>query len=94
MLAMAAPEQGPTLAVELCLYFNFSSTCESSFRLQTLGSPITQVIANADVGSLDGQVLLETNVRSFNSDILFYFWSDDLPKLLRWLVSPATYPTS
>jgi sphingomyelin phosphodiesterase len=72
MLAMAAPEQGPSLAVELCLFFNFSSTCEKSFNVLTLGAPITQVVANADVGSLDGQVLLEMNVMSLYSDNFLY----------------------
>jgi sphingomyelin phosphodiesterase len=68
MLALAAPEQGPTLAIELCLFFNFSSTCNTTFSVLTLGAPITQVVANADVGSLDGQVFSEMNVRSLNSD--------------------------
>lgn len=55
-LALAAPEQGPNLAVELCELFSFSSTCGTSFSRLALGSVITQVIANADVGGLDGQV--------------------------------------
>lgn len=55
-LAMAAPEQGPALATELCLHFNFSSTCTETFSVLALGSVVTQVIANADVASLDGQV--------------------------------------
>ncbi|KIM88956.1 hypothetical protein PILCRDRAFT_813955 [Piloderma croceum F 1598] len=60
MLALAAPEQGPTLAIELCLAFNFSSTCETTFSVLTLGAPITQVVANADVGSLDGQMICQS----------------------------------
>ncbi|THH31903.1 hypothetical protein EUX98_g2280 [Antrodiella citrinella] len=56
-LAMAAPSQGPTLAVAICNLFNFKSNCEDSFGLQTVGSIITQVVANADAGGLDGQLL-------------------------------------
>ena len=55
-LAMAAPEQAPLLAVRLCEHFNFDSDCGTRFSVLSLGSPITQVIANADVGGLDGQV--------------------------------------
>jgi sphingomyelin phosphodiesterase len=55
-LALAAPEQGPDMAVELCNYFNFSSTCGTQFSRLALGSVITQVVANADVGGVDGQV--------------------------------------
>ncbi|KAJ7757507.1 sphingomyelin phosphodiesterase [Mycena metata] len=54
-LALAAPEQGPSLAVELCFHFKFSSTCGTSFSRLALGSVITQVIANANVGGYDGQ---------------------------------------
>jgi sphingomyelin phosphodiesterase len=57
-LALAAPEQGPTLAVKLCLEFNFSTTCEATYGAINLGSVVTQVVANADVGGYDGQVLL------------------------------------
>jgi sphingomyelin phosphodiesterase len=55
-LALAAPEQGPTLAVELCKRFNFSASCENTYSRTNLGSVITQVVANADVGGYDGQV--------------------------------------
>ena len=55
-LAMAAPDQGPALAVALCNHFNFNSNCATQFGLLGLGSVITQVVANADVGGLDGQV--------------------------------------
>ena len=62
-LALASPEQGPNLATELCLHFNFSSTCEDTYSVLALGSVVTQVIANADVGGLDGQVLPPVDVR-------------------------------
>jgi hypothetical protein len=63
-LALAAPELGPNLATELCLHFNFSSTCEETYSVLALGSVVTQVIANADVAGLDGQVLLKMDVKS------------------------------
>ena len=56
-LSLAAPEHGPTLAVALCEHFHFSTLCQETFGELALGSVITQVVANADVGGLDGQVL-------------------------------------
>ena len=53
---MAAPEQGPDLAVAICNHFNFNSDCATQFGRLGLGSVVTQVVANADVGGLDGQV--------------------------------------
>ncbi|KAF9270730.1 sphingomyelin phosphodiesterase, partial [Marasmius fiardii PR-910] len=58
-LALAVPEEGPKLAVELCEFFKFSSTCETTFDLFGIGSVVTQVVANADVGGLDGQMLCQ-----------------------------------
>ena len=55
-LAMAAPEQGPALAVAICNHFNFNKDCATEFGLLGLGSVVTQVVANADVGGYDGQV--------------------------------------
>ena len=55
-LAMAAPSEGPALAVRLCEYFDFNSDCATEYGVQTIGAVVTQVIANADVGGLDGQV--------------------------------------
>lgn len=55
-LALADPAQGPNLAVELCRRFNLASTCENTYGFLSLGSVLTQVIANADVGGFDGQV--------------------------------------
>lgn len=59
-LAMAAPEQGPALAVALCHHFNFNSDCDTMYGILGLGSVITQVVANADVGGYDGQVRRQT----------------------------------
>lgn len=57
-LALAAPHEGPALAIELCKYFDYSKTCEDTYALSGSGksSVITQVLANADVGGYDGQV--------------------------------------
>ncbi|KAF7302948.1 SER THR protein phosphatase family protein [Mycena kentingensis (nom. inval.)] len=56
-LALASPENGPTLAVRLCDFFKFSSTCPTSFSRLALGSVITQVVANANAGGYDGQLI-------------------------------------
>ncbi|KAF8204403.1 Metallo-dependent phosphatase [Mycena galopus ATCC 62051] len=58
-LAMASPESGPELAVQLCFHFNFNSACGTQYSRLTLGSVITQVIANANVGGYDGQMLCQ-----------------------------------
>ena len=57
-LALAAPEQGPELAVALCNKYKFSTTCEATFGALSKGGVVTQVIANADAGGYDGQVLV------------------------------------
>ncbi|KIJ65063.1 hypothetical protein HYDPIDRAFT_27793 [Hydnomerulius pinastri MD-312] len=56
-LALAAPEQGSNLAVALCEYFKYSSTCEASYGPLALGPIFTQVVAYADVGGYDGQAI-------------------------------------
>ncbi|KAF7307444.1 SER THR protein phosphatase family protein [Mycena indigotica] len=58
-LALASPENGPVLAVRLCEHFKFSSSCGTSFSRLALGSVITQVVANANVGGYDGQMLCQ-----------------------------------
>ncbi|KAJ7492100.1 sphingomyelin phosphodiesterase [Mycena latifolia] len=58
-LALASPENGPTLAVRLCFHFGFNSDCGSTFSLLGIGSVITQVVANANVGGYDGQMLCQ-----------------------------------
>ena len=55
-LALAAPEQGPNLAVALCEAFDYADDCATWYSFYTFGTPITQVIAYADVGGYDGQV--------------------------------------
>ena len=56
---MAAPESGPDFAVSLCNHFNFNSDCATMFSRLGIGAVITQVVANADVGGLDGQMLCQ-----------------------------------
>nr|GAT46312.1 SER THR protein phosphatase family protein [Mycena chlorophos] len=63
-LALAAPAQGPVLAVRLCEHFNFSSTCGNQYSGLALGSVITQVVANANVGGYDGQLLCNNFIDS------------------------------
>ena len=56
-VALAAPDKGPEFFIEFCTIAKLSSTCNTTFGLSSgLGSVITQVVANADVGGLDGQV--------------------------------------
>lgn len=55
-LAMAAPAQGPALAVALCHRFGFDRDCDTTFGVLGVGAVVTQVVANADVGGFDGQV--------------------------------------
>lgn len=55
-LSLAAPDQGPDLVVGLCKLFKLSSTCDDSYGRLALGPVLTQVLANADIGGLDGQV--------------------------------------
>ncbi|KAK7058586.1 hypothetical protein VNI00_002222 [Paramarasmius palmivorus] len=58
-LALAAPEEVPGLAVELCEFFGFSSTCGTTYSILGIGSVITQVISNADAAGYDGQMLCQ-----------------------------------
>lgn len=55
-LAMAAPEEGPTFAVQVCELFDLSSTCNATYGADVLGSVVTQVVANSDAAGLDGEV--------------------------------------
>ncbi|KNZ72246.1 Sphingomyelin phosphodiesterase [Termitomyces sp. J132] len=54
-VALAAPERGPDLFVDICNTLKLSSTCEATFGLLGIGSVITQVVANFDAGGFDGQ---------------------------------------
>lgn len=56
-LALSAPDQGPNLAVTLCEYFNFSSVCQANYGPLALGPIFTQVLAYANVGGYDGELI-------------------------------------
>jgi sphingomyelin phosphodiesterase len=58
-VAMADPALGPQLAVSACELFKYSSTCATTYGRRGLGPVITQVVANADVGGYDGQMLCQ-----------------------------------
>jgi hypothetical protein len=55
-LALAAPEQVSGLLVALCVQFKFTSDCVDTYGPLALGPTITQVLANANVAGLDGEV--------------------------------------
>lgn len=57
-VALSAPEVGPNLTVQLCEYFEHStSSCEAEYGMYSLGNVVTQVAAYADLGGYDGQML-------------------------------------
>jgi len=57
-MIMAAPQEAPSLLVQLCAYFNYDTdeNCATTYGISTLASPIAQMLAYADAGGLDGQV--------------------------------------
>ena len=58
-LAKIAPTKVPSLLVQLCEAFKFSSnaTCVENYAATSFGAIWTQVLAFADVGGLDGQYI-------------------------------------
>ena len=57
-VALAAPEQGPSVVLALCNALGLSGSpmaCSDAFGPFTLGNVGTQVLANADVAGYDGQ---------------------------------------
>ncbi|KAF9813986.1 hypothetical protein IEO21_05357 [Rhodonia placenta] len=54
-LALAAPAEGPNLAIRLCEYFDYADDCAADYGIFTLGATLTQVAAYADAGGYDGQ---------------------------------------
>ncbi|KAH7914741.1 Metallo-dependent phosphatase-like protein [Hygrophoropsis aurantiaca] len=56
-VALAAPEEGSELAVQLCELFSYSSTCANTYSRLAIGNILTQVASLADVGGYDGQLL-------------------------------------
>ncbi|KAI0066506.1 Metallo-dependent phosphatase [Artomyces pyxidatus] len=63
-LSLAAPSQGPEFVIFLCNEFKLSSTCNITYGPLALGSVITQVLANADVGGYDGLMLCQNFLSS------------------------------
>ncbi|KAN0117949.1 Metallo-dependent phosphatase-like protein [Russula decolorans] len=61
-LSLAAPEQTPPFFVFLCQQFKLSSSCNSTFSATTLGSVLTQVVANANISGYDGQLICQNFV--------------------------------
>ena len=60
IVALAAPEQGNSIAVALCLVLGLADSedaCELLFGAPGLGNVVTQVLANADVAGYDGQAI-------------------------------------
>ena len=81
---MAAPEQGPALAVALCHEFKFNSDCDTMYGILGIGPIITQVVANADVGGFDGQVCPTAASRRFTSAITLECYFLDALRELPW----------
>ncbi|KAG1890807.1 sphingomyelin phosphodiesterase [Suillus subluteus] len=84
-LALAAPEQGTNLALTLCEYFNYSSSCEKSYGPLVMGPILTQVVSFADVGGYDGQVkqVAETEECFVSRDVSHAYDNGSQP---HWLV--------
>ncbi|KAA1467835.1 sphingomyelin phosphodiesterase [Dentipellis sp. KUC8613] len=88
MLALAAPEQGPALSVFICNLFDENGNCEANFGANALGSPITQVLANADVGGADGQMFCENFLGASKCPIL----PTSTLNLTTWFAKPKPNP--
>ncbi|EGN94903.1 hypothetical protein SERLA73DRAFT_171272 [Serpula lacrymans var. lacrymans S7.3] len=85
-LALAVPDQGPEFAVQLCEYFNYSSTCSVTYGKYALGPILTQVIASADVGGYDGQLLCSKDLGLCPAP-----WTSPL-NLTGWFAKPKPNP--
>lgn len=86
-LALAAPDKTPTFLIALCNQLKLSNDCTAEFTLNGMGSVVTQVIANADVGGYDGQALC------------FHFFGNACPSpptvalnLTGWFAKPKPNP--
>ncbi|EIW79572.1 sphingomyelin phosphodiesterase [Coniophora puteana RWD-64-598 SS2] len=56
-LALAAPEQGPNLAVAICEHFGFAPNCQQQYDWTAYGPVLTQVASYGNLGGYDGQLL-------------------------------------
>ncbi|KAF8913262.1 Metallo-dependent phosphatase-like protein [Gymnopilus junonius] len=59
-VSLASPSNGPEFFIQFCNTFKLSSTCNVTYgQFSGIGSVVTQVVANADVGGYDGQALCQ-----------------------------------
>ncbi|EJC98599.1 uncharacterized protein FOMMEDRAFT_161417 [Fomitiporia mediterranea MF3/22] len=62
-VALAAPEKGPTIVLEICnMLRGLASTpvdCEAEYGPLSRGNVVVQVLANADVAGYDGQLICQ-----------------------------------
>ncbi|KDR85605.1 hypothetical protein GALMADRAFT_234571 [Galerina marginata CBS 339.88] len=59
-VSLATPANGPAFIIQFCETFKLSSTCNVTYgQFSGIGSVVTQVVANADVGGYDGQALCQ-----------------------------------
>jgi len=65
-LSLAAPDQTPPFFVLLCQQFKLSSNCNNTFSATTLGSVLTQVVANANISGYDGQVRADSGAAALD----------------------------
>lgn len=57
-VSLATPSNGPAFFTQFCNTFKLASNCTITYgQFSGIGSIITQVVANADTGGYDGQVL-------------------------------------
>ncbi|GJJ12646.1 hypothetical protein Clacol_006890 [Clathrus columnatus] len=58
-VALAEPSLIPQLGLMVCEQFQLANPCVNTYSSTTLGPVIAQVLANADVGGYDGQLLCQ-----------------------------------
>ncbi|KAH9486374.1 Sphingomyelin phosphodiesterase B [Psilocybe cubensis] len=86
-ISLATPANGPEFFVHFCEIFNITSACEVTYGQFTgVGSVLTQVVANADVGGYDGQALCQN----------FFSMCPSPPtvelNLTNWFTKPKPHP--
>ncbi|KIM47617.1 hypothetical protein M413DRAFT_205073 [Hebeloma cylindrosporum] len=59
-VSLSTPSNGPAFFIQFCNTFKLSSNCNVAYgQFSGIGSVLTQVVANADVGGYDGQALCQ-----------------------------------
>ncbi|KAF4611481.1 hypothetical protein D9613_004138 [Agrocybe pediades] len=57
-VSLAVPSKGPTYFIQFCKAFKLATNCDVTYgQFSGIGSALTQVVANADVGGYDGQAI-------------------------------------